>query len=267
MTAQVYLRPVGERQSIGVQSSGSLEYLVIGAATTLEARAACEGQVPLTWDGMILSTLDPERVADGVHYVIANYVNAERQDQEKKEVGDSQFSFDIAAQTQRITQSLGTRRYGTRPPNFNGAIGVTKDTVEGVDVYFPTYSFSEQHILAATAVTPQYKAKLFAACATTNSATFRGFQAGEVLFLGAAGTKRGKDDWSVTFKFVASPNVEDLTVGEITDIVKEGWEYLWVRYKDEVDTDTDFLVKAPRAVYVEKVYRDHNFANLGIGTA
>ncbi|MCS7168060.1 MAG: hypothetical protein RMI91_12010 [Gemmatales bacterium] len=82
--------------------------------------------------------------------------------------------------------------------------------------------------------------------------------------MGASGSQRGQDDWEITFSFAASPNATGLTVGEITDIEKKGWEYLWVRYQDIEDENV--LVKQPAAVYVEQVYSHGDFALLGIGT-
>jgi hypothetical protein len=52
---------------------------------------------------------------------------------------------------------------------------------------------------------------------------------------------------------------------DITGIVKRGWEYLWVRYEYSVDATAKALVKNPLAVYIEKVYEEDNFADLGIG--
>ncbi len=89
---------------------------------------------------------------------------------------------------------------------------------------------------------------------------------GEVLFLGASGSKRGSDDWEITFRFAASPNKTGLTVGDIVNINKKGWEYMWVRYADAEDAVAKAIVKKPVAVYVEKVYEDGDFSGLGIGT-
>ncbi len=86
---------------------------------------------------------------------------------------------------------------------------------------------------------------------------------GEVLFLGASGSKRGKEDWEITFKFAASPNITGLTVGPITGIAKRGWDYLWVRYLD--DEDSFQIIRRPVAAYVERVYEFGNFADIGIG--
>ncbi|RLJ02117.1 MAG: hypothetical protein DRP08_04810, partial [Candidatus Aenigmatarchaeota archaeon] len=84
-------------------------------------------------------------------------------------------------------------------------------------------------------------------------------------FQGAAGSYReGQDDWEITFKFAASPNQEDIAIGDITDITKKGWEYLWARYEDVEDSSAKALVKKPTAVYVEQVYPCSDFYELGI---
>ncbi|MFN4261629.1 MAG: hypothetical protein ACK4RK_20290 [Gemmataceae bacterium] len=73
----------------------------------------------------------------------------------------------------------------------------------------------------------------------------------------------GTEDWEIIFRFAASPNATDLTVGDIQGIEKKGWEYLWVRYADAEDENT--LVKQPIAAYVERVYDYGDFSLLGIG--
>jgi len=76
----------------------------------------------------------------------------------------------------------------------------------------------------------------------------------------ASGSKRGDGAWEITYDFASSPNREGLTIGAITDIDKKGWEYLWVLYSDV--EDGGMLAKQPRAVYVEKVYEEGDFAKL-----
>ena len=91
---------------------------------------------------------------------------------------------------------------------------------------------------------------------------FKGLAAGECLFLGAAGSKRGLGDWEITFRFAGSPNVTGLAVGPISGISKKGWEYLWVRYKTEQGNNT--LKQVPAQVNVEQVIETYEFANLGL---
>jgi hypothetical protein len=98
-----------------------------------------------------------------------------------------------------------------------------------------------------------------------NSGAFRGFAAGEVLFLGASGSKTGVDNWEIAFKFAASPNVTSLSIGGgITVSAKKGWEYLWVRFADAEDSTAKALVKRPVAAYVERVYESADFSTMGL---
>ena len=186
------------------------------------------------------------------------------------EVGESSFSFDTGGGTQHITQSIQTiNKYappGKTAPDFKGAVGVTHDNVEGVDITIPVYNFSETHYLDDAVVTPSYRGTLFNLTGKVNNDSFKGMAAGECLFLGASGSKRGSDDWEITFRFAASPNKTGLTVGEITGIDKKGWEYMWVRYADSEDTAAKAIVKKPVAAYIEKVYDEGDFSQLGIGT-
>ena len=138
--------------------------------------------------------------------------------------------------------------------------------MQGTDITVPVYNFTETHYIDDSLVTGGYKATLFSLTGRVNNAGFKGFATGEVLFLGASGAKRGFDDWEITFRFAASPNVSGLSLGSINGINKEGWQYLWVRFSDDEDTSSSTLIKKPIAAYVEQVYEYGNFAGLGIGT-
>ena len=82
--------------------------------------------------------------------------------------------------------------------------------------------------------------------------------------MGASGSQKGNDDWEITFKFAASPNVTGITKGDIDGIDKKGWEYLWVQFADSESSNK--LIKVPSAVFVERVYDSSDFSLLGIGT-
>lgn len=250
--------------TLGEDASVDLRFIVRGTDDDVTAHANLLAFAPVLYGGLIRQTSHIERIAEFAWEGSVRYGLLE-----PPETGDSSFSFDTGGGTQHITQSLATvGAYSASgpPPNFRGAIGVTSDSVEGVDVTVPVYNFSETHYIDAALVTGAYKATLFYLTGTVNNAPFRGFAAGEVLFLGASGSKRGQEDWEISYRFAASPNVTGLVVGTMTGIAKKGWEYLWVRYQDAEDTAAKALVKRPVSVYVEQVYPYGNFAGMGIGT-
>jgi hypothetical protein len=187
-------------------------------------------------------------------------------------------SFDTTGGTQHITQacSVGSggtldfeKRFPSSATNMSGAIGVDSNGVNGVDIVVPQLQWQESYDVPNAYVTSAWIRGVSGITGTTNNAAFRGFEAGEVLFVGCSGSQewddqKGRGPWSLSFRFVASKNVTGQTIGSITGIEKKGHEYLWVRYEDAVSSGT--LLKQPKAVYVSKVYKDSDFSALGIGT-
>jgi len=176
-------------------------------------------------------------------------------------------AFDTTGGTQHITQSRQTisrTAASGAAPDFKGAIGVTANGVEGVDITVPVYAFTYTYYLAPEAVTQSFRLQIFALTGKVNSGSFRGFAAGEVLFLGATGSVRRGEKWEITFRFAASQNRTNINVGGITVPSKKGWEYLWVRYAEQEDTAAQTIVQQPVAAYVERVYDEASFAPLEI---
>jgi hypothetical protein len=178
-------------------------------------------------------------------------------------------SFDTTGGTQHLTQAYAESRFGAGAPDQKKAIGVDSNGVNGVDVVVPQLQWQESYDVPNAYVTSAWIRGVAGVTGTTNNASFRGFEAGEVLFVGCSGSQewddqKGRGPWSLSFRFVASKNVTGETIGDITGVAKKGHEYLWVRYEDAVDSST--LLKKPKAVYVNQVYRPADFSALGIGT-
>lgn len=178
-------------------------------------------------------------------------------------------SFEIAAETQHITQALETvERYvkdGDEKADFRGAIGVEDGEPKGVDILARKLSFGWTIYVAKELVTTGYVKQLAGLVGCVNSAEFLDFPAGEVLFVGASGSRRVKDDdWEITMKFVHSANVDGLTIGEIEGVSKLGHDYLWVKYEPTTDNTARMTVPKPRQVNVERVYRFADLSPLNI---
>ena len=273
MTAVVGEKFESRKVTTGESPTVELVYFISGTQDDQEVKTSLAAVAPTFYSGttaegnlisLPLQSLRIEPLGGGIWDGIASYGR-----RKPKETGDSTFSFDTGGGTQHITQSLetvGKHAVPGPPPDFGGAIGVTHDNVEGVDVQVPVYSFAETHYIDVDFVTNAYKSTLFRLTGKVNNDAFRGLQAGEVLFQGASGSRRGEEDWEISFRFAASPNVVGLQVGGIGGINKKGWEYLWVRYADAEDADAKVLVKKPSAAYVERVYDLADFSQLGIGT-
>ena len=238
-----------------------LLYVVQGTDDDGLVKSLVAATAPAVYSGLKRDSFSVATLGGGVWECTVRYVKFEN---------ESQFTFDTGGGTQHINQAITTvNRYaapGEVAPDFQGAIGVNQDQIEGTDITVPVYNFTETHKIDASLVTGAYKSTLFFLTGRVNAAAFKGFARGEVLFLGASGAKRGDEEWEITYRFAASPNVTDLQLGNITGINKEGWHYLWIRFTDEEDNAAKVLIKKPIAAYVERVYEYGDFSGMGIGT-
>ena len=250
-----------------------IPYLVFGVADESAALAAARPKVKSV-RGMALESIETVERVNGTTWKVKAVYEADEgggeSDTDAGEEDQTMFAFDTGGGTMHLNQSLKTDgRYPNSAPDFGGAIEVDNEgNVNGVDVTMPVLNFTETHTMAGTRVSTSYKKTLAALTGTVNKSSFRGFSAGEVLFLGASGTKRSRKataPWEITFRFAVSPNKAGFKVGTIQVNRKRGWDYLWVRYADKVAEGGRNVVKKPIAAYVEQVYPEGDFGNLGLG--
>lgn len=270
-------------------SSYTKSYKIFGTADDVELHAAINAEISANgaywqYPGVVGMQLLAEQysvsyLGDNAWQLTISYEKAGAEDAAQSEPLKRARSFDTTGGTQHITQacSVGSggtldfeKRFPSSATNMSGAIGVDSNGVNGVDIVVPQLSWQESYDVPNAYVTSAWIRGVSGITGTTNSAAFRGFEAGEVLFLGCSGSQewddqKGRGPWSLSFRFVASKNVTGQTIGSITGIEKKGHEYLWVRYEDAVSGSS--LLKQPKAVYVSKVYKDSDFSALGIGVS
>lgn len=276
--------------------SKDVSYVVLGATSEdqihLAANAYISANVP-TWSypnnplvSLLAQGYDVEYLGDDAWRVTVHYERQGADDDRRQLPIKRARSFDTAGGTEHKTQCirgagnvvpLRKWKASGEDPFFSDdetAIGFDGEQVHGVDIIAPALQWTEQYDVPSNYVTAAYIKSVAALTGTVNIASFRTFAAGEVLFAGCQGSQQwdseaGDGPWSLTYKFIAMPNAGSgqtlpaLQIGDIDGIVKRGHDYLWVRYSRQVQGNT-VLPKA-EAVYVGKVYRDGNFAGLGIG--
>ena len=175
-----------------------IPYLVFEAADEDAALAAARSvAASRTVSGMALDEVEvTERVNGTTWKVKAIFKDEDSDDPDDpdEEEETSSFAFDTGGGTMHRNQSLKTvSKVPNDAPDFNGAIEVDNEgNVNGVDVTMPVLNFTETHTMNGSRVTTSYKKSVAALTGTVNRSGFRGFSAGEVLFLGASGTKRSK---------------------------------------------------------------------------
>jgi len=268
-------------QNIGTgdRAGATQEYLIRGTANPVAAKNALLAEAPSTLDSgtdvLVLAggnvtavkVLSSIPAADCVWEGTVAYRRRQRQ----PATGDKVVNFSTAGRTEHITQSLATpHRYaevGETATDYLGAIGVSKDGVQGCDIQMAVYEYSETHYLDSNLVTSDYRRLLKDLTGKVNNAAWRGAAKGECLFLGASGSWRGENaDWEISFRFALVENRTNITIGDITGIEKEGWQYLWVQFEDDEDAVTGYWRQKPTSVHIEQVYEYEDFSLLGIGS-
>jgi hypothetical protein len=217
---------------------------------------------------LLVDSYDIACVANGVFDVTVTFTKNGEDANTPNPLSRSR-QFDTTGTTQHFTQAESETAYGSNVPSQAGAINVDGDRVVGVDAVVPSLQWSETYDVPSQYVSAAYIRAVAGLTGTVNNAAFRTFAAGEVLFVGCSGSQewdeeKGNGPWRLSYKFVASPNRTNFSVGSVSGITKKGHEYLWVRYEDTVSSDTQ--VKTPKHVYVNQIYKEANFAALGIGS-
>ncbi|MGI6140040.1 MAG: hypothetical protein ACOYI9_13560 [Candidatus Hydrogenedentales bacterium] len=251
-------------------SSVDIRYIVINAPTKQDAIEGVKNSAPKKYgDNLVLKEVSFDGYEDEAIMITANYSSRfEDMSSEESKDYDKGFTFATSGGTMRRAVPL-TRisRIPVAAPDHEG-INVNENLdVEGVDIVCPIISFSEVHFFSGTKITTKYKKQLAETTGKMNLKDFRGYKPGEVLFLGAEGSRKGtsRDDlWEISFKFSVQLEERDIKIGELALDHKVGWDYMWVNYGKTVENGK--VKTYAKAIYVDRVYYPADFKILGIGT-
>lgn len=171
------------------------------------------------------------------------------------------LAWDTSGNTEHITQALSEEVSPASEPSFEDAINVTGDSVQGIDIVRPSLRYSETWIFPAlTAMDPTFIGSVNELTGSVNAEQFRAFAPGEALFMGGKAQWKGDEPFvAVTFDFDCRRNGEFYVKG-LAPVQKKGWEYCWIRYRDDVSGDS--LIRRPRAIYKNRVYPEKPWAGL-----
>ena len=264
----------------------TLKWLLKDLAGYLDAETKLRANAPDYYRGHFRQRLDCQPLGNGWWLGSASYASpavnsqGDEDNQQSPNLFPATVAFDTSGGTEHITQAYlpfdgsaafgfnGEYRYakqGQTAPDYKGAINVSGDSVNGLDVVVPAFNFTETWTVPTVFLTNTYVSTLYQLTGKTNAAQFRVFQAGECLFLGArCEATRGDFKTSITFSFSARPNATNQKIGDITVSTKKGWQYLWIEYESSVDNAN--LIKRPKYVYVDDIYGSGDFSLLRIGT-
>lgn len=231
--------------------------------------------------------VDWEPIDNGENYRLTlTFADADRYDSKvsgrPSAVGEYLFSASTTGGTVHVTNALelsdALQAAGVNGYSFNAANFPAPDvenmieldsrdgSVKGIDLVVPQLRWTITYRQAKATITDAYVRTVESVTGTVNDDTFFSRPAGEVLFLGADLRQGTKSDPVVDYHFVRSPNRTGITIGDMTGIEKKGHEHLWVTYEMTWNATGKGRYPFPMYAYVQKVYEESDFANLGIGT-
>ena len=248
-------------------------------SNTVAAYAALLASTGTTFEDRVREshpTMEPVYVDEnedvGHYYCTVQYIPAKTV---RAAVAEVQVRIYTLSRTTRLTQAYAhISSNGTNPPAHAGAIGVTDDGPEGVDVVDPAVGITvtRRYLPAGmptTATLLGLRGKVNSD-ATTIKDTRKAvggrswvLAIGELLCVGVdEGTIDDDGLITVTYQFEAAPNRAAVTVGAVGPFAVKGHEYLWVQYGKVASGDG--AARAPRWAYVEQIYETTAMNALGL---
>ena len=246
-------------------------YTVFGTLDEMEALLAVAEHAPAEYHGFAQTELrvseqTPQYIEIQVTYGANNTSGGSSSDDEDDDA--LEVSFDCSTGSIHITHGLSEKVW--KGESAGGAIGWNGkhgDDIEisGVDVPIAQSRKSFTKYMRASEVNSSaFEKKINVLTAKVNSKPFKGYEAGEVMFLGCTYTaKEGSDEKvAVTFNFQIQPN-ETRIVGD-TKVTKSGFEHCWANSETVAEKGQAPKI-VTKGVYTNKVINSEDFGKLGLG--
>lgn len=247
-----------------------VSFIAFGAQSEEEALRAVHDRAPDEWEDLPLESLDiTSRDGEDTFSVEVTYKNKTSSTSSSKEKDEEEptVSFDCGGGTRHMTHSYDQKVvYGTK--KAGGAIGWNGKTgaemaITGIDI--PTAQLRETYtkVMRLSRITTSFKRKVARLVGKVNSGSFKGWEKGEVMFLGMSYSCPAKKSTkvAVAFNFAIQPNEETRVCGK--KISKKGFEYAWGLSRTVVD-DSGVPKADVEAIYVDEVCQYASFSTLGI---
>lgn len=183
-----------------------------------------------------------------------------------------ELGFAMDGGTQTITKSISVRSshssldISESPPDLKGAIGFTKNGIEGTERLTRGLTFTITAYFPPTVWNAAYIKTLYNLSKRFNDDVFFTFAPGEVLFINASGQGSYYKIVPVTFNFIASPNISAADDPGFPPLTMLGHDVVDYLYYEGTDGTSDELIMIPSYRYVHQIYEPGDLTLLGIGS-
>lgn len=180
-------------------------------------------------------------------------------------------AFTASLTTEKVIRSRAVVASGASGGGSIGArdnlIGVdTKGNAEGTDVLVPVFTIVYSDRFTDSEVNSL--ATFWAALSGhVNSAMWKGYPAGSLLFSGVNAEPDPSGGYTVRAEFGYRPNETGINVGDgMTGVAVDGWDILDVTPTQDFDATIDAKIAKADFYHVHRLYPRSSFASLGFGT-
>lgn len=256
-----------------------LKYYVIGRCPKRTAMKAVWGDADERYEGTRKKSIKFDGADDDGNYEFTvSYEASSGGSSDTPDQGDeATLSFDCGGGSKKVITAIGEQRaYGKKsvdPGSYIGWNGKTGPESEIAGVEIPTAQLRETYTktMSMRSLSTKFKRNVASLVGKVNSSAFKGWEKGEVMFLGCSFS--GADDAdnvSVTFNFSIQPN-EEVALSSITGdssdsgtVAKKGFEYVWSIAETKKDDTSSKPKISTKGVWVAQVAEYADFSKLGL---
>lgn len=258
----------------GDSDSRKIPWLAFGTDDDNEVLSHAEANTPTTYDLMDRGKIDVHELATDIWEVMVNY-SREKNDPKRETPpgGTVEESFSIATTDEPVQHALTT--IGTYPTAIDVAQAVKFNAIskqiDGLSAPRPQSAFSISFTTPNGYISASYRNAIEGLAGKVNDATFRGRDAGEVLFRGVEGQQNSTGESRLTFHFEVKKNRtvsvgNPLTIAGITvpnGTLIEGWEVIYPIYEHDEDATAKRIVPKAVALVHQRLIERADFTVLG----
>lgn len=251
-------------------------YLVVGIDDEFAARQLVMERAAESFEGCKRTNIELDRHEGKALYFRVTYAMESGSGSSTEEDEEETVSFDLAQSSINQKQAFAQKKYGSDAPDAGLAIGwngKSGDACEIAGVEIPVSSIKKSYTktMSFSKLNVAWERKVAQMFGKVNAKAWKGYQPGEVLFLGCtySGVNSRKTVFNVTFNFAISFNETDVLIGKDQKgkdikVDKMGWEYVWNITKSAYNASNTPPVMKIMGVYVSTVYRVADFKALGV---
>ena len=250
-------------------TSAEIKYHVYGMTSKAEAIAAIYEARPSAYGTLSYSNIRLDSIdGNGNAEFSVVYGGSSSSGYAYSEDDEPVLNFDCSGGTRHVNYAI-SQRCAFGDLDAGGAIGWNGKTgsdmeITGVDV--PTGQMRETYtrLVSTGRLTTNYKRRLSRLVGKVNSSKFKGWDHGEVMFLGASfsAPTTGNSKVVVSYNFAIQENESKSYINGIYSGIKRGWEYIWAISTSVVSGTSP--AAAIRAVYIAQVAEYGDFSDLGL---